>query len=87
MEPGTEFDLLSADLRAWGDPPYMVSFWYHVVGEHPPALSVYGWDGAQLTGEPLWTLAQEPLEGKLRLTSLLYHCGHCLKNRVKVHLN
>ena len=63
-EPGTEFNLLSPNLQTWGDPPYMVTFWYHVFGETPAKLEVFGWDGEKLTEEPIWTLPEETFDGK-----------------------
>ena len=55
--PGAEFLLYSGTLLA-PPGPYLVTFWYHAMGEHVGELSVWLDNGqAELQG-PVWTIPE-----------------------------
>ena len=55
---GTTYELITPDLRSSADPPYLVSFWYHTLGDGIGSLDVYEYDGLSQHG-PIWRLAAE----------------------------
>ena len=49
---------MTPDLSPYGQPPYQVTFWYHMYGEHTGTLEVYEWTGLEKSG-PVWTAPAE----------------------------
>lgn len=60
---GAVYQLWSPELRQFGPPPYMVSFWYNH-GPTNSTLAVKEWDGVRLV--TVWIMPGNTLPGKWR---------------------